>query len=350
MEFSELQQRDSVGAFSNYVSIAEAKASGLLPEAYHSAFKDRCAPYCNSERIITKSLSSYMCCNPRCPIKISLTLAYMFNKFQCKNVGPETCKTMVRYALDNMPGKSHIYFLTHGTNYIPISMGSAAADNFKQAVNKVRSAKMSFAEMVSKLGIPKFDSIAIKVFKDIENTQHLIDEVKAIGGLKNFLWDRGVYDPMKIFYLSEFLTDIAFAEYHVFNQLSAVGKVDIPIVLTGHINLRGAKITKDQFVSLCNEVGEVKPGLRLFNVTKTTAIESVDFIIADGDTVHAKYIRAKEREMEEGKIDSSTGAIVPRKILYSSEEFIQMLKDQVEYFKENLLDKDNDTLGGAEVF
>lgn len=73
MTFSEMRRvYDKFHAFDNYITVESAKTLGIIPEGWHSYFPDRCK--CGSENIVTMSLSSIMCTDPRCPCKQALSV------------------------------------------------------------------------------------------------------------------------------------------------------------------------------------------------------------------------------------------------------------------------------------
>lgn len=333
MEFSELLRKDSYGAFSEFVTIEDAKAEGIIPEAYHSMFKDRCINACGSQKIISRNRKRFMCCDPRCPIKVSHTLALVFKNFECKGIGEATCSDLVFHALDRVEFRSHLPFLVHGTKILPTGMGSAALDNIDYALEKINSLEMSFGAMIKKIGIPSIAGGAEALFAGIENSDMLNEKIREIGSIELYCANRGVYDPKKMFYLQEFLSDIAYMEKKVIKGLVPLGKVNIEIVPTGNLTYNGHSITKDNFVILCNTAGKLKNGEFLFEVKRNTAIESTRFVIASKVTDSRKFNSARDRELAEGRMNPQTGEFEKKKIIFSPEEFIAMLKKLAEQYK-----------------
>lgn len=345
MEFHELLKEDPAGAFSNYITIAECKRQSLLPveerdpsislvlpPELHEDFDDRCK--CGSEKIITKTLSSFMCCNPRCKFKVAHSLHKLFVNFDCKNIGERTCLNIVEYAEDVIPGVGHLRYLIDGYANLPMDMYGSTISHFAAAVSKVRSRQLSFAEMVSKIAIPKFESTALSALSDIADTTELAHRIKEFGGVKKFLNNKGIHDPMKIFYFREFLLDIAYAEDKVFKGVVPIGEVNVAVCITGELRLEGTRITKSAYIDLCNRVGMVTKDIRLFNVTKNDAVNTNEFVIADYPSSNRKYLDALEREQTEGTMVN--GVLVPKKILHTSEEFLQVLKGHVDHYREAL--------------
>lgn len=341
MLVEELREKDRYGAFAGYVSIAQAKSSGTIPKEYHDIFEDFCE--CGSERIISVELTKFMCCNPRCPIKLGYNLEHVFRKFSCENIGEKTCLAILKHAYKYLEHKSHISVLELEDKYFPSSLIGMPLHYFKMAISRVKGSSLSFPVMVSRLGIPKFDNTAIRLFGNIANVDMLVDKIEKAGGVRPFLISKRIYDPMRAFYLDEYLYDIALAQYKVFKQLVPIGKMTIPIVMTGHLNIDGIRITKDQFVSLCNQAGQVSPSLRLFDIRSSTAIESASYFIADYESSSAKYVAARRRESAEN-----------RKLIYTSKEFLQMLRGLSAQYEESNKPKgskeDESSVSEMEVF
>ena len=321
MEFSHLLEKDrDIGAFQGYYSVSEAKISNIIPEEYHKVFEDRCE--CGSEWIISADLTQFMCCNPRCKIKIGYALSHMLKSFDIKYVGEATCLEIARYAYNKLEMKSHLELLNLPDSYISTEITGTAFMHFKQGIARIRESLLTFPEMISKLAIPSWDNTALKVFDGIKGVDQFIDIVASQEGkslpekLRFFLASRSVYDPMKLFYLNEFLEDINYAEHKVFRKIVQPGLVKFEIVPTGELYFKGTRITKDGFVRLCNEVGMITSTKRLFEVERNTKVETTSYFIADYESTSNKYLKAKEREALEG-----------RKLLYTSEEFLQMLMD-----------------------
>jgi hypothetical protein len=342
---SELFEKDRWGAFKDFIRMEDAKEEGLLPEIYHESFPNICLPKdggCGSEIIVSvdstnpnerKIGARVTCCNPRCKIKIGYTLHHMMTRFGCKNVGERTCLNIVDYAYDYLQLKSHVEVLYFDDKYLFPDIKGMSFVHFNQALHKIKSTNLTFPDMVSRLGIPGFDSNAIKVLDGINTVVELIEIVKANGGIKSFLYQRGIEDPMKVFYFHEFLQDILHAEHKVFKNLIPIGKIKISVCITGNLNLNGIRITAPQFIELCNTVGIVG-NVRLFEVVENTAIQTTSFVIADYESTSRKYLKAREREGSEGKyLPSAEEGGEPvyenRKIIYSSREFIDWLREVV---------------------
>jgi hypothetical protein len=317
MEYSELHEKDKgIGAFSEFVGMEQAKKYNLVPEDYQDVFPDRCE--CGSEMIVKTNLRRVMCADPRCRIKLAYNFRHMLQQFNCKHVGEQSCLDIMRYSYAKLKLKSHLELLSFTDADLPPYMGGMAMYHFFQAVTKMKATRMSFGVMISNLGIPGFDSTALKIFSKVENLNDFLTKAQAEGGIANFLSNRGVEDRMRVFNLVEYLPDIAMAETQIFGKPLAVGKIEVSIVITGNISLYGRAITKSAYVGLCNKVGELSPSVRLFDVRRNSAVQSTAYLIAEGPSSNSKYLEVSAREASER-----------RKLIYTPLEFIDHLKSIV---------------------
>lgn len=328
MNLEQLREKDPAGAFSDFIEVADAKVELKIPEDFWDQFPDKCE--CGSSMIITNNLKRIMCCNPRCKIKVGLSLEYVFSNFQCKGIGERTCRTIANYAYDTLKYKSHLELLNLGDSRIAPSINGSYFVTYHQSVNKVKNTPLTFAQMISKIGIPEFEGTALSVFEGINNSEELIRQIQIRGDVTNFLAYKGVYDPAKVFYLREFLLDIAYAEKKLFNRLRLEGKVKITISATGNLNIDGVRITKAEFVELCNDIGTLDNGMRVFEVELNAAIQTNAYVIADYPSSSSKYVAAKNREALERKELGES-----HKLLYTSKEFVEHLKELIECVKKS---------------
>jgi hypothetical protein len=326
MKAEELFEKDKWGAFFEFVSVEQAKKEEIIPVTHARYFPDKCEEVndhgikqgCDSDMIISRSLTRLMCCNPRCQVKLAYALDEMLDRFSCKHVGEQTCKNIVRYAFKFMELKSHVEILTMEDKHLVPDVRGMNFVWFRQAIAKATETSLTFPDMVSRLAIPEFKTSAIKIFAGISSTKELVEKIKTAGGIQKFMLSKGIEDQMKVFYLSEFLQDIAFAEFRAFKKIRSVGKMKMQVCITGNLSPEGYKITKAEFIELCNKLGTVG-NYRMFDVEMTTAIQTTAYVIADYRSNTDKYSIAKSREEVEGK-----------KILYTSSEFLRYLKGVVE--------------------
>lgn len=303
----------------DYITIKEAKATGLIPAEYvdpenpeGGIFPNYCL--CGSENAISRNLKHARCCDPRCKIKVGLQLSKIFTDFGIKGVGDSICTTMVFRMWDDMKYKSPIEIIAMPFEKYPVDIQcSVAGQTFRNACVEIKDTEMTFAEMVTHLSIEGIGSVSKKLFVGINSIEDLISAVEKQGSLKDFCTIRGVYDRNVITNLYMSLQDILLAQQYFGLTLRNTGKVSIEIAITGRVYIKGCHLTKSDFVRLCNRVAVLEDGTQLFEVTqKSSATQSVSFVIADTPSNSAKY-----------RIGKSRG------ILKTGQEFLDYLQEEV---------------------
>ena len=147
MEFIDLKKIDKFGAFNKFKSVEEAKRVEWIPKEYHNIFPQKCE--CGSEMIINEELTQLQCCNPRCYIKLGWMLYEMFSRFGCKNVGPATCKSVMKELIKKKQLKysSHIEVLSLNPAHYPLSVSGAKSYDFERAIVTILSSKLTLAQI-----------------------------------------------------------------------------------------------------------------------------------------------------------------------------------------------------------
>lgn len=317
MKFEELLEMDTYGAFDDYVTVKEAKSSGLIPEDYNNIFEDKCS--CGSERIISKNLAHLECCNPRCYIKLGYMLSELFSRFGCLNMGPATCLSIMYGYRNDLEKPSHVEIL--GLNEVPYVIDNGRVDDYIRAIEVIRSKRLTLPELVGHLGIPKIDKIANKIFQGYSTIGELCEELDNNGGFKAmpaFLLQRGIEDRKVWFYMRHFFWDMIKACVILGDVLRPLAFNEIQIVITGSVSPYGNKATKNEFIDLLNDAGTLPNGQRLLGFKNSSAIASVPIVVADYPSGNRKYVKAKEREEYEGKV------------VYTSTELMEWIKSQIE--------------------
>lgn len=271
MLFKEMKEKyDSYGAFSNFMTISDAKAVGILPTAFHSYFPDKCE--CGSERLISVNLRQMQCTDPRCPIKQALALSNLFANFGCKGVGEMICKQAymevtkannARIAMGEEPilqSNSYLEILNLDRSVYSLDfVTSAAGDTFLRYAEYIKTKTLTFPEMISKLGLPELETSAIKLFANINSFQEFKEAVIAEGGVSAYCEHRGFHDPMKKYWLYVSLEDIYVASMLFAGAVRAVGLQDEQICITGSIYPNGSRMTKKDFIEYCNQRANTIP-------------------------------------------------------------------------------------------
>ena len=306
MRFDEL--KNTYGAFDGYVTVKEAKSLEIIPPEYGGIFQDYCR--CGSENIVDKSLMHAMCCNPRCRHKLGYALSELFSRFDVKGLGDAICSQMINAVYDKLKYKSHIEVIGMEYNEYPYQlMGTAKGQEMYQACKQIRQRSLTFTDLVSMIGIPKFSTSSGKLLSGINSFKQLCDIAAREHGIRNFCTNRGVYDSLKVFWFYQSLPDIWVAEQVFGDNMRPEGMVKIKICITGSITIDGNHITRNKFVELCNLVGR-KDGKQIIEVQNTTAKETCSYVIADYESNTSKYMAGKERG-----------------VLITSKEFLNKIKE-----------------------
>lgn len=298
MEFRELA--NTYGAYDNFITVREAKEQGIIPAVYvdrddpeGGIFPDRCK--CGSENIITRDLKRGTCCNPRCRIKLGYALSEMFSRCGIKGIGDQTCIRMINSIYPELQYKSHVEVLMMEYKDYPYSLyGTVAGQTMFCACQKIRKRQMTFAGMVSLLGVPELSTSTGTLFRGINNAEQMISSIKSYGGIASYCSQRGVNDPEKMFWLYNSLVDIILANSACYN-LRPEGIRRIRICITGMVSVGGERMTRNAFVNYCNSIARYDNGVQILEIENTSAKESCAYVVADYPSTSSKYLAGRER-------------------------------------------------------
>lgn len=295
MKFEELKELDAFNAFDEFTTVADAKALGIIPKAYHDIFKETCD--CGSDFIVKTNLSTVQCCNPRCYIKLGYMLAETLGRFDVKGIGPETCLDLVKSKYHTLKYKSHVEFLAYTDADLPYWLNNARGDTYLSCLYNIRQHEYSIGDLSANLAIPAFDSTLKKLLKPYSSFDELVNAISEAGGISNYLNSIGISDKQKAFYLKEFLPDLVLAEYLFAGNVRLKGMHTVNICITGYLSVEGRSMTKKAFVELLNLVSKAEDGTQLLEFNQTSAVESVPYIVADAPSTNSKYLRGKDRNV-----------------------------------------------------
>lgn len=396
MTFDEMKfQYDRYHAFDSYVTVEHAKIIGVIPEAWHAFFPDTCK--CGSENIVTMSLTSLLCVDPRCPCKQALGLSELFSRFGCVGVGEATCADLykmantlneIKIANGEEPllySKSYVEILGINSSEYPVSYRTSAIFNvIMHSIASILRSKFTFPDLVSRLGLPEMGSSAFKLFNGINSFDELTKALDDAGGVSNFCESRHCYDPMKKYWLSISLEDIGVAACLFGQTIRRAGKTVEEICITGSCYVNGSRLTKKAFIDLCNQHGYSRPiaelvtqavdesemydisviealnetyntGLSsvtmsgrdiiehlkntesvqvpLIEVQMSSAKMSVPYIVADIPSNSSKYLAGLSRGVERNYDGSE------RKVLITSEEYLSVIDDRVRVWESEVINQ-----------
>lgn len=309
MTFEELLQRETFGAFNEFIKVTDAKTQGLLPESYHNIFNDKCK--CGSDMIIKSNLTTFQCCNPRCYIKLGYMLNETFSRFGVndafskmgiKGFGPATCISAMEQAVKFLDIPSHIELFSLGRFELPTVISNYRLDDFEYAKQIMLSKQYTLADLVSKLGLPGLGDKAHDIFEDYNSVAELDEDIDAVGDIPRLLSTKGIYASMMAYNLRTYLPDIILAQMRFNEQIRMQAGQTIDIVMTGRLSPNGVSMSKDAFLDLLNKEGTTSDGISLYGFRRTSAVKSVPYVVADYPTNYSNYKEGSAR----GVIISST--------------------------------------------
>lgn len=293
MKFSEFRETDVEDAYSEFVSVSDAKERGILPEKFHEVFPNECE--CGSEFIITKNLKTIKCVDPFCPIKVAKRMANMFANFGAKGLAEGNCAKILTYCkhlkLFEIP--THTEILKHYNNdNLKYLLGDSLSYNLFAVCEQIVNGSYTLESLVSKLAIPEF-KVNSSVLRDIPTFEDLVNKFSD-GSITMYMSARGFYSPMKINNLRIHLFTILHALMALKKPLITRVNRDINsekvICITGSVSADGIRFrNREMFPAYCNEICNIN-GAQIFTVRNTKARETCDYIIADSESNNESYL------------------------------------------------------------
>lgn len=324
MTFKDLIKIDQEHAYSDWMSVREAKYYGDIPEKYFPYFDDYCE--CGSENIIKHGLTQMTCSDPNCPIKQGYAIAEMLTRFGVKGLKEATCRKIYEAFKRKdekekfLKTKSYVELLTIPWEDYPASVQcSAKGLEFFQACQFVHSKQYTFSELVAALAIPSLGNDAEKLLGGISNVEVMLNTIKEEGSVSRFCSKRGFKAPMVAFNLRHSLTDIAVANLIFNHAIRQEGVFRVSVCMTGAVSLHGNRTTKEQFLKQCNELCIDKDGLQLMEFKMNAAIESNPFILYSRPSGDRKFVAGTKR----GVISDAFGT---HEVLMKTDDFYDYLE------------------------
>lgn len=321
-------------AYADWMTVADAKASGDIPEAYHQIFDDNCE--CGSENIIAMNLRREMCCDPKCPIKQSYKIAEMFSRYGYLGLGYAKCnkiygellqedKRLKQAGCDGLfRTNSYTEVLTVPFDKYPDSAKETmTGEEFFHACQVVRQTPVTFAKLVSNLGLQDFGSNSDKLLDGIDSFNQLLDTISECGGVQNFCVRHSVYSPEMIFNFSNALEDIAIASVSCKGAIKASAIYKMSVCITGNVVCNGQSMTKDKYITMCNELCIDKDGIPMFELKNVSGPAKVPFVLYTTAGGTAKFLTGKSR----GTIIDEFGE---HPVLMTVSQFYNWLKGAIE--------------------
>lgn len=333
MKFIEFREtHDHYGAYEEWLSVAEAKASGLIPERFIEYFPNECE--CGSENMIKNNLRQVTCCDPKCYLKEACCLSEFLTRSNVSGFGEATCATILEKfrAKDKRAVEQGAPTLFKTGSFLdifdvpesdwPLDVGSDLSHKFAVANESLRSDNITFPELISRLGINSIGGNALKLFNGISSSRQLMSEIEKSGGVKLFCYSRGAYAPDLINNLYESLIDIANAERLFHKSMRVAGLMGVDICITGSNALNGVSLTKNELVQVLNDASVGESGQQYFEFHMCSALKSASFILYTVPSSSSKFNAGLAR----GNIEDFFGV---HPVLMQIDEFYEFLRNKV---------------------
>ncbi|MEG2262760.1 MAG: hypothetical protein RSC68_00130 [Acinetobacter sp.] len=262
-----------------FVTVADAKASGLIPEKYHSIFYEKCK-VCNSDMVISDTLTVLQCGNPRCFTRLAGQMQGMLSDLGVKGWGTIKCLDYIR---DNK-----------FDSIIEVLIDPPG--EFRNIKELIASFNFTYTQLIQLLHIPWLGTKLTDLLQGINSYDELIDAAAKHGSLYEFCRMRlgGEAVPQRVAEAIETYS----VEFQYMEQMVAPvkqAKRQLKIAITGYItqvtDSNGGKLTKEAYIHCLNDIAR-ESGLEII---KSDAVASVAFIVADYEASTSKYLTGKER-------------------------------------------------------
>jgi hypothetical protein len=329
-----------------HVTIAEAKSSGWIPADFHEYIEDICE--CGSERITVPSLKHIRCVDSRCYIRTGLQLSKMFERFGCVGMGPNSCLTLAKHFRDGTYYDNIGRKVLRAVDLLKIGdddwcLGSAKRIEYNTAVGKICNCSITLARMISNMAIPGLDDKAEQLFGLFASTYDLFSAVVGEGTLQ-FFANRGVRDVEVVYNFIEFGSDIQSLAEMRKHMFISVSRYKLPVCITGSVVVEYPyglqRMTKAEYVDLCNTYTYNAEGVKIFDIVLNKAIQTTGILVCT-DGYNSSSLRiARSREMSKvnqrivrehgnGYIPTDEDLILrsDERIVYSPTEFLVWLNN-----------------------
>lgn len=322
MNYNEFKTQDVNGLFNSFLSIDLAYELELIPKHLYLIMPKQCR--CGSDFIISSNLKTMRCCDKNCVVKMAHALALMLSDFGCKDIGFSTCYDLCKLSISS--GRFKIPSHVEVMNLDPKDDGVA---NFLGAkwytlidfVTRLKSTRMTFSEVISKLHIPGFGSDSLHIFDELDSIIDLINLEKG-EGIRGYLNRKGVKSEILIKSLMDNVMAIYTFECSLLVPLIKSGVLSNKVCVTGSVSVDGYSLTRAQFIKYCNSLGELD-GVQIFTIIESSALMSCDRIIADTPSNTRKYRTGLSRK-QQGEAD----------VLVTAQEYVDYLKNTMNKLKD----------------
>ena len=312
--------------FGDYLSVVTAKEVGTIPTSHLSLFKDFCA--CGSDMIVrlqpeSGSITALTCCNPQCYLKLKFQLAALFERFGFKGIGPETCGKVVNELWRSKGSVSLFEVLCETAGCTVLSGADEVA--FFEALEHVRASRVSYGKFVSNLAYPFIGNKFGDVLQGISSTSELVATMKDEGGFIPFFSKRGVQSVDTIFHFMWFLKELdkiteCFSSCIVESSMNI-----IPICMTGIMQSFDRKLTKSQYLEVCNSIFVKEDGSKIADLVSTETVSKALFVVVGQDSIEKSTSKFRKALDHEASLRKAGIISDSDKFWYTPEEFLYLL-------------------------
>lgn len=261
-----------------FMDVASAKESGVIPEAFHSYFSDNCC-WCKMPMQINMAATILKCGNPHCVRRIGNQAAALVKDLGYKGYGPEKL-TSYCYS-ENI--KSLLEFIISPP--LPLNL-----------VDALNNLEPTFPMLVELMHLPNVGSKAHKVFDGFTS---LADMYRKLGSHDNIITH--VLDALGGWELTyQFIDTLCEYEDEIFHITDIIDTVKqaaqvVLFEITGHVTRvtgsSGSALTKDEYVRALNQVAK-QANIEFQRSSKLTQIQ---FMVADSQSNSRKYLLGAQR-------------------------------------------------------
>lgn len=302
--------KEVTSAYSDFVTITESD----LPDYYKGVFPHHCK--CGGEVIIKSSTAQgggyteLQCCNPDCWVKMAHRLAYFCKTLGYKGFGVATAYTLFEGVYTQLTTASFLEVFSLPATEVGRYLTQSQLSLFQEIKEDILIKRCSFVDAVAALGIPCLGKRS-KIFNIVKTPQALVNCVLGdkIGPLCDMA---GVMSPMHRFQFEIYKLDIAILLCELMPLAVATPDKEVNIAITGSVVVEGKKISRAEFIALCESIGDVDKGTA-YKLVETKARNKLEYVIADGPSSSSKYSLGKELG-----------------ILITAQDFYQMLVEKAQ--------------------
>lgn len=265
----------------DFVTVKEAKSSGLIPEAFIPYFEDTCV-YCNHPMVINHAATVMKCGNPGCARRVGFQASDLLHDIGFKDVGPATLTNFCK-ALK----------ITSIIEFIKEYPQSAAL------IERLTNLNPSYPKLVELMHIPFLGKKVYTLFEGCNCYEDFLQLLREAPDPTALMISRAG-GPVLAYTIIEILTTYEQDLRGITDIVKPASQAKnvVLIAITGHLTFNGG-CTKDTFVSLLNALA-APAGVEF---RRSDALKSVKYIVADTPSNSRKYRIGMERG---NLIDSST--------------------------------------------